>query len=423
MASFRALRRALCTVAEAAPAPAPAPAPAGRWERLKQSKAAVWCRGLLSDYKEACREVVVGARDHPLKASVYMGLLGGTYACFYTKPDQSSFQSALLDRSNQLALLSPWIRNGTSDLHVQNLVTLRNQGRLRHLNLGFVSLVYNADFDPQSALYEATCSNLSVPWRELPERVLDVGFAGRWWILDKKMEDFDVNEAEYKHLPPHMQVTAPPSVQEVERNEKLHKDSWLPIMVQGEDVTGEDVTGEDVTGEDVTGEDVTGEDVTGEDVTGEDVTGEDVTGEDVTGEDVTGEDLTGEDVTGEDVAAADVTGEDVAAADVAAAEETPVNIQVVDIMEMLDIKEVVKSEDMTEDSVVLQTLDTKEEVQTLDTDALETVDVKEETEETTVDVHVVEMVDTVAMEMVDTSEDGVSEEESVEQTAAQSMKN
>lgn len=239
MASFRAARRAFCTAAEAAPAPAPAPAPAGRWERLKNSKAGVWCRSLFSDYKEACREIVVGARDRPLKASVYVGLLGGAYACVAAKPDESSFQAALLDRSNQLALLSPWIRNAGSDLHVQNLVKLRNQGCLRHLSLGLFSLVYSADFDPDSALYEARCANLSVPWRELPGRVLDVGFAGRWWLLEKKMEDFDVNEAEFKHLPAHMQATAPPSVQEVERNERLHRESWLPLSVPGEETETE----------------------------------------------------------------------------------------------------------------------------------------------------------------------------------------
>ncbi|CAL1589232.1 unnamed protein product [Knipowitschia caucasica] len=239
MASFRAVRRALCTAAEASPAPAatpsPSPAPGGRWERLKQSKAGVWIRSMFSDYKEACREVAVGARERPLKATVYVSLLGGAYACFYTKPDQSSFYAALLDRSNQLALLSPWIRNAASDRHVQSLMQQWNQGRLRHLGLGLCSLIYSTDFDPQSALYEASCSNLAVRWRDLPHRVLDVGFAGRWWLLERSMEDFDVNEDEFKHLPSHMQATSPPSVQEVERSEQLHKDSWLPIAVQEEE--------------------------------------------------------------------------------------------------------------------------------------------------------------------------------------------
>ncbi|XP_060882751.1 mitochondrial import inner membrane translocase subunit Tim29 [Labrus mixtus] len=231
MASFRVLRRMFCAAAETAAAPVPV----GRWERLKNSKAGVFCRSLASDYKEACREFAVGAWERPFKASAYGVLLGGALTCFYTKPDQSSFETALLDRSNQLGLLSPWIRNATSDGHVQSLVKLRNEGRLRHVGLGLLSLVYRADYDPAASLYEAQCSNLSVPWRELPQRILDVGFVSFWWILDYKMKDYDVNVEEFKHLPEHMQLTSPPSVQEVEKSERLHEESWLPPKVEEEE--------------------------------------------------------------------------------------------------------------------------------------------------------------------------------------------
>ncbi|TMS15013.1 Mitochondrial import inner membrane translocase subunit Tim29 [Larimichthys crocea] len=236
MASLRVVKRLFCAAAEAAPAPAPAPAPGSRWERLKGSKAGVWCRSLLSDYKEACREVFVGAWERPVKASVYMTLVGGAWACFYTKPDQSSFEATLLERSGQLGLLSPWIRNGTSDGHVQNLVKLRNEGRLHHVSLGFLSLVYRTEYDPDATLYEAQCSNVSPRWREFPQRILDVGFVGRWWILDSKMKDYDVNDEEFKHLPAHMQATSPPSVQEVERSERLHKESWLALTMEDEEI-------------------------------------------------------------------------------------------------------------------------------------------------------------------------------------------
>lgn len=231
MASCLVVRRLFCTAVEAAAAPVKT----NRWERLKNTKAGVWCRSLLSDYREACREVVVGSWERPVKASVYAVLLGGAWACFYTKPDRSSFEAALLERSNQLALLSPWIRSSTSDGHVQSLVKLRNEGRLCHASLGLLSLVYYADHDPDTRLYEAQCSNLSTPWRELPQRVLDVGFAGHWWILDSKMKEYDVNQEEFKHLPAHMQATSPPSVEEVERNERLHRESWLALRVNDED--------------------------------------------------------------------------------------------------------------------------------------------------------------------------------------------
>lgn len=195
----------------------------------------MWCRSLISDYKEACREIAVGAWERPLKASVYTSLLGGAWACFHMKPDQSSFEAALLEYSSQLGLLSPWIRSATSDGHVQSLVKLRNEGRLRHISLGLLSLVYRADYDPDTTLYEAQCSNLSVPWRELPQRILDVGFIGHWWVLDSKMKDYDVNEEEFKHLPVHMQATSPPSVQEVEKTERLHKESWLALTMEDEE--------------------------------------------------------------------------------------------------------------------------------------------------------------------------------------------
>lgn len=232
MSTFRAARRMFCAAAETAPTPAAG----GRWLRLKKSKAAVWLHSLATDYKEACREMVVGAWERPIKASVYGALVGGALACFYTKPDKSSFDAALLEHSNKLALLSPWIRNATSDSHVQSLVKLRNEGRLHHISLGLLSLAYHTDFDPDVALYEAQCSDLSVPLRELPQRVLDVGFFGYWWILDSKMKDYDVNADEFKQLPEHMQHTSPPGVQEVERIEKLHKKSWLPPSVEEEEV-------------------------------------------------------------------------------------------------------------------------------------------------------------------------------------------
>ncbi|XP_047214344.1 mitochondrial import inner membrane translocase subunit Tim29-like [Girardinichthys multiradiatus] len=228
MSSVRTARRMFCAAAQTAAAAGSS----SRWERLKSSKAGVWCRSLLSDYKEACREMVVSAWEQPVKSSIYVTLLGGAWACFHTKPDQSSFEAALLERSTQLGLLSPWIRNGFSDGHVQNLVKLRNDDRLRYASLGLLCVVYQASYDPDTMLYEARCSNLSMPWRELPQRVLDIGFIGCWWILDSKMKDYDVNKDEYKHLPGYMQATSPPGPQEVERNETLHRDSWLPLTME-----------------------------------------------------------------------------------------------------------------------------------------------------------------------------------------------
>ncbi|XP_023666485.2 mitochondrial import inner membrane translocase subunit Tim29 [Paramormyrops kingsleyae] len=207
-----------------------------RWERLRNSRLGVWCSSLLSDYKEACREVIVGAYQQPLKASIYLGLLGGAWACYYTNPDDASFETSLLETANKLGLLSPWIRNGSSDGHVQDLLRLRNQSRLRHLSLGVASLAYHVDYDPAASLYEAQCSALSVPWAELPGRVLDVGFAGRWWVLDTRMKDYDVNEEEFRHMAPALATTQPPGAQETDRSQRLHQESWRALEMSAEDI-------------------------------------------------------------------------------------------------------------------------------------------------------------------------------------------
>lgn len=84
----------------------------------------VWFSGMSRDYKEACREIVVGARERPIKASIYLSLLGGAGTCIYTNPDDASFETTVLDRANQLGLLTPWIRSGTSDGYMQKLAKL-----------------------------------------------------------------------------------------------------------------------------------------------------------------------------------------------------------------------------------------------------------------------------------------------------------
>ncbi|KAL4658074.1 hypothetical protein GN956_G1893 [Arapaima gigas] len=227
MAAFRMLQRCCSTATQSK---------GTRWERLRNSRVGLWCSSLLGDYREACREVLIGARERPLKACIYVGLLGGAWACYHTNPDDTSFESNLLNMANKLGLLSPWIRSRLSDSHVQGLLQLQNQGRLRYVSLGMVSMMYRADYDPASSLYEARCSFLSVPWSELPGRVLDVGFAGRWWVLDARMRDYDVNEEEFQHLPPALKDTASPSPRETEQNERLRQESWKALEMRQEDI-------------------------------------------------------------------------------------------------------------------------------------------------------------------------------------------
>ncbi|NXT29418.1 TIM29 translocase, partial [Syrrhaptes paradoxus] len=65
-----------------------------------------------------------------------------------------------------------------------------------------LAVVYDAPHAADAALYPALCRHLQPRWRELPRRLLDVGFWGRWWVLAARLRDCDVNEEEFRALPP-----------------------------------------------------------------------------------------------------------------------------------------------------------------------------------------------------------------------------
>ncbi|KAG8547620.1 hypothetical protein GDO81_027927 [Engystomops pustulosus] len=206
------------------------PAKPGFWERMKEKKMVVWTKSLLRDYKEACKDIVVGAKDRPGKAALYLSLLAGVGVCSSRAPSEDSFHCSLLEASASLLLLSPWTRSGTSDGHVQRLMELSNEGRLRHLDLLVVSLVYEAPYDPECDLYNTQCPHLQPRMVDFPRRVLDIGFLGQWWLLRNKMKDFDINEEEFRHLPPGMRSITHNDLHSQE-NERLYESKYKPILM------------------------------------------------------------------------------------------------------------------------------------------------------------------------------------------------
>ncbi|XP_064416966.1 mitochondrial import inner membrane translocase subunit Tim29 isoform X2 [Latimeria chalumnae] len=189
----------------------------------------MWLKSLLHDYKEACVDIVVGTKERPGRAAAYVSLLAGAGFCGYKTPCEASFESILLEASNTLLLLSPWIRNGQSDSHVQRLAKLRNQGRLMYRSLVLFSLIYEEPYDPECDIYEARCEYLRPRLSEFPQRVLDVGFLGYWWVLRHKMNNFDINEEEFKYLPPHLKTISSKDLHS-EKNEILFDEKYKPVV-------------------------------------------------------------------------------------------------------------------------------------------------------------------------------------------------
>ncbi|XP_061017182.1 mitochondrial import inner membrane translocase subunit Tim29-like [Dama dama] len=202
----------------------------GVWGRL-----GAWARSLLQDYAEACKDAAAAARARPGRAAVYLGLLGGAAACCSLAPSEAAFEEALLDASGTLLLLAPATRNRDSEAFVQRLLWLRGRGCLRHVSLGLCSLVYEAPFDAQASLYQARCRYLQPRWTDFPDRILDVGFVGRWWVLGARMRDCAINDHEFLHLPAHLRIVGPHQLHS-EANERLFEEKYKPVVLTDDQV-------------------------------------------------------------------------------------------------------------------------------------------------------------------------------------------
>ncbi|XP_053147791.1 mitochondrial import inner membrane translocase subunit Tim29 [Hemicordylus capensis] len=205
------------------------------WERLRTGRLASWWKSLLHDYAEACKEVALGVRQRPGKASLYLSLLAAAVGCSLHSPCEASFEASLLEASGTLLLLSPWIRSNSSEEHVQRLMKLKNRGQLRFQSLLFFSLMYEVPFDASADLYQVHCKYLKPRWTEFPKCVLDVGFWGRWWVLHSKMQNSDINDEEFQYLPAHLRVVSFHNLHS-ETNEKLFNEKYKPVVLTEEQI-------------------------------------------------------------------------------------------------------------------------------------------------------------------------------------------
>lgn len=92
-----------------------------------------------------------------------------------------------------------FIRNPVTENYVTWVEQCFNEGIVRRLNLGIVSFMWLDNFDRATAVYKATCPYLKPRFVTFYQRIIDIGFMDRWWFLEEKMNDYDINEAEFQH--------------------------------------------------------------------------------------------------------------------------------------------------------------------------------------------------------------------------------
>lgn len=109
-------------------------------------------------------------------------------------PSESSYYGELLDWSNELSLVNKLEQNKVSKSHIERIIHLYANNRLRYINLGLVAIVLEKPTYPECKNYHNTCVHLQPRWWTFYNRIVDVGIYGRWLVIQQKMVDYDIND-------------------------------------------------------------------------------------------------------------------------------------------------------------------------------------------------------------------------------------
>lgn len=153
---------------------------------------------LLRDYGDVFKEAYEEGKAKPLKSAMYLCLFGAIGYAVWSNPTEADFYNEYLEDRAMIAGLGSPIRNPKSEEYLLDLGKLMVKGELRYQSLGLFSVVWKHDEDKSVGIFDATCPYVKPILTEFRERFLDIGFAGRWWVLSRSMIEYDVNEREWE---------------------------------------------------------------------------------------------------------------------------------------------------------------------------------------------------------------------------------
>lgn len=166
-------------------------------ERFKGTMVENWLsywKGLVKDYRDVFLDVGKQMKEKPLKASIYGTVGGSIIYSFKHNPSETDFIDQLRSYNGKMVLVDPICQNPTSSQYLTFLERCYNEGIVRRLSVGVFSVLWLDNFDHALSLYKATCSFTQPDLLSWHNRIIDVGFLDKFWKIEEKMTEYDVNE-------------------------------------------------------------------------------------------------------------------------------------------------------------------------------------------------------------------------------------
>lgn len=158
----------------------------------------LYFKNLYLDYYEVFKDVRKSARARPLKAAFYGASTIFALNLFRTNENLRSYNSEVISALNRIGSVTEESRNPSSDRFLKEVGELNGFKQLRQLDLGFSTIIYKTESNPEVALYRYNCKHLNPSIIEFfKDKLVDFGLMGHWLHLELKMNDYDVNDEEY----------------------------------------------------------------------------------------------------------------------------------------------------------------------------------------------------------------------------------
>lgn len=155
-------------------------------------KITLW-KQICMDYIKVAESSVKFVLERPGQ-SLGVATVTGIFTSFAVlNPDEKCFKAQFLSSSADLGTVTPQLQNIRSVSHLQWLRMENNLRRLRRINFILFSLMYTVDKSEYCCKYDTSCTYLFPSLWKCKDRIVDIGFLNRWWILEKRMENYDVN--------------------------------------------------------------------------------------------------------------------------------------------------------------------------------------------------------------------------------------
>ncbi|KAJ3665074.1 hypothetical protein Zmor_000587 [Zophobas morio] len=152
-----------------------------------------YLKNVYIDYREVAIQVRSDIKQKPVKATFFFTGMGFLMYSMTHNPNAQSFRAKFIQCSNEVSLVSlPLVKPGAVE-HLKFIQTCYNRDLIRHTSFGLFSIIWVDKYSDQCDVYETNCSYLKLPYRKIASQVIDVGFINIWWVISRKMLDYDIN--------------------------------------------------------------------------------------------------------------------------------------------------------------------------------------------------------------------------------------